>query len=417
MNSIEERILRKDIEIDTKKLISQKHHEIQGIKIHFPYEPYPSQIKYMNTIIDLLNCTFLGTKNGFGALESPTGTGKTLCLLCSILALVHHMRKLKKFNGAILYTTRTHSQIAQLINELNKTCYLPQIAILSSRDFSCVNQNIKEKNSGNILKIICRNIKKRCQYFIGLNKEKLEDSKNNLIDIEELCKNGKKDKFCPFYYQIDKSKSVADIIFMPYNYIFDEDIRNTLNINLKGNIIIIDEAHNTRQTCEEAKTIQITEDDLNEMTIDLNNLIKGMQTAENVEFKVIEDINKKNSKKSVNNDIENLDIKPEQILSEIEGIKIILNKFKDSNIILPDGKSWPNKGKLLTLNEFENLFIDKNSNNKIIKYKNNEMELDDDDFSEDLSDDLLSIDSSTIDKVLFKKIKKEKKKLEIYQNI
>ena len=408
MNSIEERILRKDIEIDNKKLMAQKHHQIQGITIHFPYEAYPSQLKYMNTIIDLLNCTFLGTKNGFGALESPTGTGKTLCLLCSTLAWVAHMRNLKKFNGVILYTTRTHSQIAQLIHELNKTCYKPQIAILSSRDFSCVNQYIKAKNSGNVLKIICRNIKKKCPFFCGTSKEKLEDQKNNLVDIEELCKNGKKNNFCPFYHQIEKSKILADVIFMPYNYIFDEDIRNTLNINLKGNIIIIDEAHNTRQTCEEAKTIQITEDDLFEMTSDLNNLIKGMET-ENVEFKCVEDINKKNSKNS-NNDVENLDIKPEQILSEIDGIKIILNKFKDSNIKIPEGKSWPNKGKLLTVNEFENLFIEKNNNNdKLIKENSNEMDIDNINLSDSLLDDL-SIDNSMIDKVLFKKLKKRKKK-------
>ena len=39
------------------------------------------------------------------------------------------MRKQKKFGGKIIYTTRTHSQISQIIHELQKTCYWPRTAI------------------------------------------------------------------------------------------------------------------------------------------------------------------------------------------------------------------------------------------------------------------------------------------------
>ena len=77
------------------------------------------------------------------ALESPTGTGKTLCLLCSTLAWVNKMRRENKFFGSIIYTTRTHSQITQAISELQKTCYEPKLAILSSREFSCINNELK----------------------------------------------------------------------------------------------------------------------------------------------------------------------------------------------------------------------------------------------------------------------------------
>ena len=90
-------------------------------------------------MIELLNkkSTIEGYK-GFAALESPTGTGKTLCLLCSILAWFNKMKKENKFTGKILYVTRTHSQISQTISELKKTEYRPKIAILSSRQFSCI---------------------------------------------------------------------------------------------------------------------------------------------------------------------------------------------------------------------------------------------------------------------------------------
>jgi len=53
---------------------------IEGIEISFPYEPYKPQVEYMKAVIKALN----GKKNAL--LQSPTGTGKTLSLLCACLA-------------------------------------------------------------------------------------------------------------------------------------------------------------------------------------------------------------------------------------------------------------------------------------------------------------------------------------------
>jgi regulator of telomere elongation helicase 1 len=43
----------------------------------------------------------------------------------------------------------------------------------------------------------------------------------------------------------------ADVIFMPYNYLVDEKIRENFDINFQNTILIFDEAHNITSTCEE----------------------------------------------------------------------------------------------------------------------------------------------------------------------
>ena len=66
----------------------------------------------------------------------------------------------------IYYTSRTHSQLSNVIKELKKTCYLPKTATLSSRDQMCVNAAVKIFR-GNMLNIKCKQVrvKKACKYF------------------------------------------------------------------------------------------------------------------------------------------------------------------------------------------------------------------------------------------------------------
>lgn len=52
---------------------------IRGVSVKFPFPPYDVQTTYMEKVIECLE----ERKNGL--LESPTGTGKTLSLLCSSL--------------------------------------------------------------------------------------------------------------------------------------------------------------------------------------------------------------------------------------------------------------------------------------------------------------------------------------------
>uniref|UniRef100_A0A5K3EF09 Helicase ATP-binding domain-containing protein n=1 Tax=Mesocestoides corti TaxID=53468 RepID=A0A5K3EF09_MESCO len=54
--------------------------KIQGVPVHFPYKPYSCQLSMLNRVITALN------NKQCCLLESPTGTGKTLALLCASLA-------------------------------------------------------------------------------------------------------------------------------------------------------------------------------------------------------------------------------------------------------------------------------------------------------------------------------------------
>lgn len=65
---------------------NRKHvHHIGGIQVEFPYQPYGSQLAFMCRVISTLD---RAQRDGHfhALLESPTGTGKSLSLLCSTLA-------------------------------------------------------------------------------------------------------------------------------------------------------------------------------------------------------------------------------------------------------------------------------------------------------------------------------------------
>lgn len=96
-----------------------------GVDVEFPYNPYPQQIVLMQKIVE---CVLHGKH---GLLESPTGTGKTLCLLCATLAAQQHQHQLQlqqlpiqqQPQGKVIYASRTHAQLQQVVRELRKTSF------------------------------------------------------------------------------------------------------------------------------------------------------------------------------------------------------------------------------------------------------------------------------------------------------
>lgn len=252
--------------------------QIEGVKIIFPYVPYKSQEALMGAIIRTLNESFLKkfTTNSesepcfFNALlESPTGTGKTMCLLCACLAWRIHF--VERTGGRvqppkIYFASRTHSQLSNAISELKKCPYTAKVSILSSREHLCIHEDLVGLK-GSELNHEC-NVKKgrgQCSYYenLILDKEQnfnkiLSDMKIDIVqDIEDLFKNGKEKGYCPFYYEKFTQEN-AEITFLPYNFLVSPSIRQSSKIDLFRSIVIFDEAHNLPQVLEDSMSNELS---------------------------------------------------------------------------------------------------------------------------------------------------------------
>lgn len=285
--------------------------KIGGIDVDFPKEAYPCQLDYMRSTIQALS----SSTNAL--LESPTGTGKTLSLLCSTLAWQKQMKaanarvthKLeynpgpslqvntsngniqavisdkttKKQKGAsctIVYASRTHSQLAQVVGELKSTNYRPRMTVLGSRDQLCIHEKIS-KLKGGALNHGCNtaNTQRACSYKNNLEKYSgvADGAVSAVMDIEEVKHLvGYKDRVCPYFYTRDLS-TIADLVLLPYNYLLDNSIRATLKLDWQNSIIIFDEAHNLERVASDAASFTLTSTDLAGCISELQAVLKSLQ--------------------------------------------------------------------------------------------------------------------------------------------
>ena len=150
--------------------------------------------------------------------------------------------------------------------ELGRTSYrYMKVSILGSRDQLCVNPAVMEAPSSREKLHMCqaRVKSKTCTFHQNVEKSKVrpEFVDNEIMDIEDLHKLGKKHNFCPYYMSRELYQS-ADVIFLPYNYLLDHKIRASLDIDFNGAVIIFDEAHNVQKLCEETASVNISGQDI-----------------------------------------------------------------------------------------------------------------------------------------------------------
>ncbi|CAA7025798.1 unnamed protein product [Microthlaspi erraticum] len=259
-------------------------YSIRGIDVDFPFEAYPSQITYMDRVIESLQ------NKCHALLESPTGTGKTLCLLCATLAWRKSLgsfstrkdRKNSKFPSTdleeqmsqsggggggsgfptIVYASRTHSQLRQVIKELKRCSYRPKMVVLGSREQLCVNQEVNSlrgKALTNACQFLCKKRGKRqCNHFNGVPDFLKQNPHigDEPVDIEDLVNIGKDSGPCPYYITRELHKDV-DILFAPYNYLISNAYRKFLNISWNDGVLIFDEAHNLESLCADSASFDL----------------------------------------------------------------------------------------------------------------------------------------------------------------
>uniref|UniRef100_A0A1A9WGJ1 Regulator of telomere elongation helicase 1 homolog n=1 Tax=Glossina brevipalpis TaxID=37001 RepID=A0A1A9WGJ1_9MUSC len=288
---------------------------IAGIPVIFPFEPYDVQRAYMEKVIMCLR----DSTNGI--LESPTGTGKTLSLLCSSLAWLLHQKQAVQANIAqtnqssgvahrsaldkqnktdarsrfrdkdnnwgvskIIYASRTHSQLTQAMQELKRTAYASMRAVvLGSRDQLCVHPEVM-REQGNLNKVQMCRVKvdtHTCSFYSRVESRKDDPSFRgpSIMDIEDLVKVGKKLKMCP-YYAVKELVADADITFMPYNYLLDPLARKANKVELHNTIVILDEAHNIEKICEESASVQIKSSDVAMAIDDTTHIMAAIKASD-----------------------------------------------------------------------------------------------------------------------------------------
>ncbi|XP_052224582.1 Fanconi anemia group J protein homolog isoform X2 [Dreissena polymorpha] len=338
---------------------------ISGVKVVFPCKPYPSQFSMMDKVIKGLE------RRQNSLLESPTGSGKSLALLCSALAWqnAQHERitqdamrqqsdacckscqcktnksdrkvdttlQTEAANGVdnpielsdeedfkpakkpspklpevkkrgyvtiayeesgdctcgtgeaaqkrrekvpkIYFGTRTHKQIAQITRELRKTAYHDaRMVILASREYTCINPNVtklKNKSEGCREKLDgpgCKFNDRSKRVF--LTQGQLQSELPTAWDLEDLVSTCTVKKACP-YFVTHNVIDQADIVFCPYNYLIDPLVRKSMEINLKDQIVILDEAHNLEDSSRDAASGSITTEQISSAIHNLQELLEN----------------------------------------------------------------------------------------------------------------------------------------------
>ncbi|KAK9806231.1 hypothetical protein WJX72_006639 [[Myrmecia] bisecta] len=299
------------------------NYKIAGHTVEFPHRAYGVQLGFMDKVLRSLD----SSTNAL--LEAPTGSGKTLSLLCSALAwqtkvkqdsyadmweqqkaeakpaedlegfrytggrtaadkcqsdapesssaevdeeddcgevVLHRDKKRKKKTPKIYYATRTHSQIAQVVRELKRTKYRPKMAILASREHYCVHKTVSKKQNKDEE---CEKLNREehgCKFKRNVTKLfALQNSHFLQVHDIEDLAKAGRDHKACPYYAARHYAEEAELIFCPYSYLLDPVVRAAMMVDIDGAVLTFDEAHNIEDTCREAASADLELEILSEV--------------------------------------------------------------------------------------------------------------------------------------------------------
>jgi Rad3-related DNA helicase len=220
-----------------------------GWKRLFPYEPYPEQKQFMD---DVENIT---RQNRVIIAEACNGFGKTVSALSSLLSV----------GKPVVYTTRTHDQVRQVLSEVERiNSYSKEnftAVNLASREHLCLNQDCKGIPSRDAQEL-CQMLRKdgECPYL----SDSLDLPRNlpPILGVETLTEVGKRYRLCPYFLARRASKT-SRVVVAPYPYVFDPKIRFMTGLDLEGRVLVLDEGHNIDQVAQDTFSDTLTDRTIN----------------------------------------------------------------------------------------------------------------------------------------------------------
>eukprot|EP00928_Gymnodinium_smaydae_P038826 TRINITY_DN26684_c0_g1_i1.p1 TRINITY_DN26684_c0_g1~~TRINITY_DN26684_c0_g1_i1.p1 ORF type:complete len:1123 (-),score=213.67 TRINITY_DN26684_c0_g1_i1:504-3872(-) len=278
---------------------------VSGVHVRFPFaEILPPQ---RDVITNTVNAALRGRHV---LIESPTGTGKTIALLCAALAAQHHLAE--RFSAAprIVFCTRTHHQIKQVVREARLSPYRPWLQIVGGRDQGlCTEAEVirqaqaEQTKSSQVCRLARRKAEQRnsgpanvvgadgrlpdqdenraaCRVWTPLlnsgvirqahramrasaTEEVVRDDKA-MLDLEDLGDLGQRLGACP-YFLSRVALPRAELVICPYNYVLEPSISASTGLLDEKAIIIIDEGHNLEDYCCDAGSVCIGSSVLSEI--------------------------------------------------------------------------------------------------------------------------------------------------------
>ncbi|KAI6222652.1 putative ATP-dependent DNA helicase DDX11 [Aphelenchoides besseyi] len=169
----------------------------------------------------------------------------------------------------LIYVSRTHSQLSQFLHEMNNPIHNRMRPVqIGSRASLCLNSAV---NSLPNSLVNCE-----CARLVG-NSTDIEDlgdeptpkkrskretcpyyKRSNILELRKkiwsglllngsLKEEGERLGACPFY-AAKSALPLSNVIAMPYNVLFDPITRETYGVDVKSNVVVVDEAHNFLNT-------------------------------------------------------------------------------------------------------------------------------------------------------------------------
>ncbi|KAK4395254.1 ATP-dependent DNA helicase DDX11 [Sesamum angolense] len=198
----------------------------------------------------------------------------------------------------IYFCSRTHSQLSQFMKELRKTKFASELKVvcLGSRKNFCINEDVLKLGNATRINERCLELQKSKKNEVSkmkklgagkrvrgnkassgcpmLRRRKIKELRNELIqlealDIEDLVHIGRNLGSCP-YYGSRRMVHIADLVVLPYQSLLSKSSRESIGLNLKDSVIIIDEAHNLADTLISMYDAKITVSQLNQLQTHLD---------------------------------------------------------------------------------------------------------------------------------------------------